>query len=195
MSRKTRETNINLLLNLDGQGKAKIKTGIGFLDHLLELFSFHALIDLEISAKGDFTVDIHHTNEDIGLVLGDAIAKALQDKKGIRRFGFFSVPMEDVLGTAVIDICGRSYFSGIKFQNLATEPKENSGYTLTYANHFFESLSKKAGINLHLKIEGNNPDLHANLEPLFKAFGVALLQAVTVEPRRKGVPSTKGIID
>ena len=191
IQRKTTETQITVKLNVDGSGKAKIKTGIGFLDHMLELFSFHGFFDLEISAQGDLKVDIHHTNEDIGIVLGQAFKKALGDKKGIRRFGYAGVPMEEVVGKAVLDINGRGFFD-LKVDG-AVQAKE--GYELEYAKHFFDGLAKHLGMNLNLKIESASPDLHASLEPVFKAFGIALDQATQIDHRRKGIPSTKGVID
>ena len=201
VKRKTKETDIKLKLNLDGTGKYKIKTGIGFLDHMLELFAFHGLFDLEIEAKGDLKVDIHHTNEDIGIVLGQAFKKALGDKKGIKRFGFASVPMEGVVAKVTLDISGRGHFNEIirkGFQvKLISEAKER--YTTEDANHFFESFAKQCGINLIIEtstdMSGVVQDIHTALEPIFKALGLALRQAVEIDPRRKDVPSTKGIID
>src|SRR4030043_17720 len=113
VKRKTKETDITVKLNIDGSGKSKIDTGIGILDHMLELFAFHGLFDLDISAKGDLKVDIHHTNEDIGIVLGEAFKKSLGDKKSIKRFGSASVPMEDVVANVTVDISGRGFFKGI----------------------------------------------------------------------------------
>lgn len=196
IKRKTKETQISLKLLIGGQGRSKIDTGIGILDHMLELFSFHGLFDLEILAKGDLKVDIHHTNEDIGIVLGDAFKKALGDKKGIKRFGSISVPMEDVVANVVVDISGRGFFSGIK-SALVKLPKleKEQGYSFEYANHFFESLAKRLGMNLDISISSLNPDLHTNLEPIFKGLGIALDQATQIDPRRKGIPSTKGVID
>jgi len=195
VKRKTKETDITVKLNIDGSAKTKIDTGIGILDHMLELFAFHGLFDLEISAKGDLKIDIHHTNEDIGIVLGDAFKKALADKKGIKRFGSASVPMEDVVADVVVDISGRGFFKEIKRGVGVYEAKDKEGYSFTYANHFFESLSKKIGMNLSIKLQSSNPDLHTNLEPVFKALGKALDEATQVDPRRKGIPSTKGVID
>ncbi len=196
VERKTKETNIKVKLNIDGSGKTKIDTGIGFLDHMLELFAFHGLFDLEVSAKGDLKVDIHHTNEDIGIVLGEAFYQALKDKKGIVRAGFYSWPMEDVVANVNVDICGRGFFDGIK-QSPGTQPASTNdeGYSFEYANHFFESFAKKLGMNLNIMLTTSNSDLHTNLEPIFKALGKALDQATQIDPRRKGVPSTKGIID
>lgn len=195
--RKTRETEITAKLNIDGSGKAKINTGIGFLDHMLELFAFHGLFDLDITAKGDLKVDIHHTNEDVGIVLGELFNKALGDKKGIRRFGDASAPMEDVVATVVLDISGRGFFDEIKRAGSAVYPevKDEAGYSFSYANHFFESFAKKLGMNLNIELKSTNPDLHTNLEPVFKAMGLALKDAVQIELRRRGIPSTKGVID
>lgn len=194
LKRKTKETDITMKLNIDGAGKSRISTGIGFLDHMLELFAFHGLFDLDIIAKGDLKVDMHHTNEDIGIVLGDAFKKALGDKTGIVRAGSFSWTMEDVVATVVVDISGRGFFTGIAgIKNLSINQEE--GYTFEYANHFFESFAKRLGFDLNIKLESNNPDIHTNLEPVFKALGKALDLASQIDPRRKGVPSTKGIID
>ena len=199
IKRITLETKIDCVLNVDGKGKAQINTTIGFLDHMLQLFVFHGLFDLLINARGDLQVDSHHTNEDVGIVLGQAFKKALADKRGINRFGFALVPMEDMLASVTLDIAGRSHFSGIRtnFPKKAVEEKDNYGWN--DANHFFESLVKQAGINLIIKVENaqNNSsiDLHTALEPVFKALALALDRATAIDPRRKGVPSTKGIID
>ena len=196
INRKTKETQISVKLLIGGQGKSKIDTGIGILDHMLELFSFHGLFDLEISAKGDLKVDIHHTNEDIGIVLGDAFKKALADKLGIKRFGSISVPMEDVVANVVVDISGRGFFSGIKTAvGKLPKIKKEEGYSLEYANHFFEAFAKRLGMNLDISISSLDPDLQTNLEPIFKGLGIALDQATQIDPRRKGIPSTKGVID
>lgn len=193
--RKTKETDITVTLNIDGTGEAKIDTGIGILDHMLELFAFHGLFDLEIIAKGDFKIDIHHTNEDIGIVLGGAFKEALGDKKSIRRFGSASVPMEEVTASVAVDISGRGSFK-LLIRETYSEPKDKKEeYKLNDAEHFFESFAKHLGMNLNIKIENVSPDLHTTLEPVFKAFGIALDQATQIDPRRKGVPSTKGIID
>jgi imidazoleglycerol-phosphate dehydratase len=194
VKRKTTETDIAVKLNIDGRGKAHVNTGIGILDHMLDLFAFHGLFDLEIKAKGDLKIDIHHTNEDVGIVLGDAFKKALADKSGIRRFGSAAVPMEDMVGGVTVDISGRGFFEGI-VKSKGKVAKGEDGYCLEYANHFFESFAKRLGVNLNIELKGNNPDLHTNLEPVFKAFGIALDQATQIDPRRKGVPSTKGVID
>jgi imidazoleglycerol-phosphate dehydratase len=195
VARKTKETDIKVKLNIDGQGKAKIDTGIGLLDHMLELFAFHGLFDLEIIAKGDLKVDIHHTNEDVGIVLGDAFKKALGDKEGIKRFGSASVPMEDVVANVAVDISGRAFFKEIiadsQFENKVTA----EGYAYVYVDHFFDAFAKKLGMNLQINLSKITSDLHTTLEPIFKALGIALDQATQIDPRRKGVPSTKGVID
>ncbi len=192
--RKTKETQINLKLNIDGSGKSTISTGIGILDHLLELFAFHGLFDLEISAKGDLKVDLHHTNEDVGIVLGQAFKKALGNKKSIRRFGSASVPMEEVVANVTVDISGRGYFL-LQPDAPFISQKEEEKYKYEDAQHFFESFAKQLGMNLNIKIDPTNRDLHTTLEPAFKALGLALDQATQTDPRRKGVPSTKGVID
>ena len=141
IKRKTKETDITVKLNIDGSGKTKFKTGIGLLDHMLELFSFHGLFDLDILAKGDLNVDIHHTNEDIGIVMGDAFKKALGDKLGIKRFGSASVPMEEVVASVALDISGRGTYK-LK-RDSAVEPEPQDGYSLKDAEHFFESFAKR----------------------------------------------------
>lgn len=193
VKRKTKETDIVVKLTIDGSGKSKLDTGIGILDHMLELFSFHGLFDLEISAKGDLRVDIHHTNEDIGIVLGESFKKALGDKKGIRRFWSISVPMEEVVATVVVDLSGRGSFK-LNTGKSAIVPKAQDGYTLGDTQHFFEAFAKHLGMNLNITVNPNQ-DLHTTLEPIFKALGLALDQATQIDPRRKGVPSTKGVID
>lgn len=192
ITRKSKETNITVKLDIDGTGKTKIKTQIGFLDHMLELLAYWGFFDLEVNvAKGDLNIDIHHTNEDAGIVLGQAFKKALGDKKGIRRFGSFSVPMENVTASVAVDLSGRGAFKW-EFPAICV-PQE--GYEAKYAEHFFEAFANQCGVNLNIKIDNPSNDLHATLEPVFKALGIALDQAAQIDPRRKGVPSTKGIID
>lgn len=193
IKRKTKETDITVKLNIDGSGKSKINTSIGILDHMLELFAFHGLFDLEVSAKGDLKVDLHHTNEDIGIVLGEVFKKALGDKKGIRRFGSASVPMEEVVATVTADISGRAFYKLSTIKTAFATFEEQ--YSFKDAEHFFESFAKHLGINLNIMLHNPVQDLHTNLEPAFKALGLALDQATQIEPRRKGVPSTKGVID
>lgn len=195
IKRKTKETNITAKLNVDGSGKSKINTGIGILDHMLELFTFHGLFDLEIKALGDLEVDIHHTNEDIGIVLGEVFKKALGNMKGIRRMGFASVPMEEVTVNVTVDISGRGSFKLDIGQVAFSCPTSQQGYEFKYAEQFFKTLAEHLGMNLNIRLENPNQDLHTTLEPVFKALGIALDQATQIDPRRKGVPSTKGIID
>ena len=185
--RKTTETDITLSLNLDGQGKSEIDTGIPFFDHMLDGFARHGLFDLNVRVKGDIEVDSHHTIEDTGIVLGQAIAKALGDKAGIRRYGYFILPMDETLALAAIDLSGRPY---LKYQADFTADRLGSMDT-EMVREFFYAVSYSAGMNLHLKImePGNN---HHMAEALFKAFGKALDMAVSNEPRMKEVWSTKG---
>lgn len=195
IKRKTRETEVTVKLNLDGKGKSKINTRIGLLDHMLELFAFHGLFDLEVSAKGDLKVDIHHTNEDVGIVLGEAFKKALGKKIGIRRFGSASVPMEEVVANVTLDLSGRGYFklaAGLE-DKVLVDMKD--GYELSYVEHFLESFAKHLGMNLNITVNPVNRDLHTTLEPIFKAMGIALDLATQIDKRRKCIPSTKGVID
>jgi imidazoleglycerol-phosphate dehydratase len=200
IERKSKETQIKVSLNIDGAGKTKIKTPIGFLDHMLELFAFHGYFDLDLSVTGDTHIDIHHTNEDIGIVLGKAFKKALgEGKSGIKRFGDAYAPMEATVGRCVIDISGRGFF---KFNTEGNPPNsdyagaELEGYKFAYFTHFMESFAHNLGATLSFTLQNPSDDLHTNLETMFKSFGLALDQATTIDPRRQGqVPSTKGIID
>jgi imidazoleglycerol-phosphate dehydratase len=194
IKRKTKETEINLSLNIDGSGKVDIDTGLGILDHMLELFSFHGFFDLKIKAKSDLKkIDLHHINEDIGIVLGEAFKKALGDKKGIRRFGFFACPMEENLALVSLDISGRAYFNLV----IDTQLRLNQDrYSLEELKHFLDSFTKHLGMNLYIILKtSQTKDIHSIMEPIFKALGIALDQATQIEPRRKGIPSIKGIID
>ena len=195
IERKTKETEISIKLNIDGTEVRKIKTGIGLLDHMLDLFAYWGHFDLEAVVNwGDFNIDIHHTNEDVGIVLGQVFKKALGDKVGINRIGSASVPMEEVTAFVTVDISGRGSFKLSKpLEVYPADDKE--GYAIKDAEHFFESFAKHLGMNLNIKIDLFSPDLHTNLEPIFKALGIALDQATQIDPRRKGVPSTKGVID
>ena len=187
VARKTKETDIEITLNLDGSGKSNICTGIGYLDHMLDGFARHGLFDLDVKASGDLEVDCHHTIEDVGIVLGQAIAKALGDKKGIKRYGSFLMPMDETLALCAIDLSGRPYL------NFAADfTVERLGdFDTEMFREFFYAVSYSAAMNLHLKIMdgGNN---HHMAEALFKAFGKALDMAVMEEPRIKDVWSTKG---
>lgn len=191
-SRKTKETEIIVKINIDGKGKSKINTGIGFLDHMLELFAFHGLFDLDIQAKGDLKVDKHHTNEDIGICLGQVFKKALGDCAGIRRFGSADVPMDQARAKVAIDISNRYAFSGLK-EPQPGPVKSDIDYTLHHASDLLESFAKNLNMNLHVDLISGT-ELHHILEAMFKALGIALDQATQIDPRRKEVPSTKGIL-
>ncbi len=187
INRKTKETDINVTLSLDGSGRAEVDTGIGFLDHMLEGFARHGFFDLECKVKGDLRVDGHHTAEDTGIVLGQSIREAAGDKRGIRRYGYFILPMDEVLALCAVDLCGRPYlqfdcpFTAERVGELDTE----------LVKEFFYAVSYSAGMNLHLRIlqPGNN---HHMIEALFKAFAKALDEAITLDPRISDVLSTKG---
>lgn len=191
VTRKTRETDISLRLNVDGQGRSKLSTGIPFLDHMLELFSKHGLFDLEVKASGDLSVDIHHTNEDIGITLGNALAKALAGKEQIRRYGFFSVPMDESRVSVTLDISGRPSLHvakdpGVRFSRLAN-------YSFHDAMEFMRAFCLHSGINMHIEVHSGR-DTHHIVEAVFKAVSRALDTAVQIDPRVFGVPSTKGVL-
>ncbi len=185
--RKTKETDIAITINLDGQGKNQIDTGIPFFDHMLNGFARHGLFDLDVKVVGDLEVDCHHTVEDTGIVLGQAIAEALGDKAGIKRYGSFLLPMDETLALCAIDLSGRPY---LNFQ--AEFPTEHiGGLDTEMIKEFFYAVSYSAAMNLHLKIM-NGGNSHHMAEALFKAFGKALDAATMKEPRMKDVWSTKG---
>lgn len=187
LSRKTKETDISVGLNIDGTGKSNIDTGIGFFNHMLEGFSKHGFFDLDMTCDGDLNVDCHHTIEDCGIVLGNAIAQAVGDKKGIKRFGSFILPMDEVLVLCAIDLSGRPY---LQFDGEFT--CERVGDTDTeMVREFFYAVSYSAAMNLHIKVltPGNN---HHMIEAMFKAFAKALDDACTYDSRIKDVMSTKG---
>jgi len=186
-TRKTNETEISLAINLDGQGKANIHTGVDFFDHMLDSFTRHGLFDLDVQVNGDLQVDCHHTVEDVGIVLGEAISMALGNKKGISRYGYFLLPMDETLALCAIDLSGRPF---LKYHAIFTT--ENVGGMKTEMfKEFFYALSYSGAMNLHLKvIDGENN--HHIAEALFKAFGRALKDAVKEEPRINEVWSTKG---
>jgi imidazoleglycerol-phosphate dehydratase len=186
LSRKTNETDIELKINLDGSGNSDINTGIAFFDHMLNSFAKHGSFDLMIKARGDLTVDDHHTVEDVGITLGSAIIKALGDKKGIARFADSRVPMDEAIASAAVDISGRSFL----VFNANFENPNIGGLTSRNVQHFFESLAANAGINVHLEGTGEND--HHKAEALFKAFGIALKRAVRITG--SGIPSTKGVL-
>ena len=186
-TRKTKETDISITVNLDGTGKSNIHTGIGFLDHMLDGFARHGLFDLDVQVTGDLEVDTHHTIEDIGIVLGQTISKALGDKNGIKRYGSFLLPMDETLVLCAIDLSGRPY---LNFKADFTVERLGAFETEMF-HEFFYAVSYSAAMNLHLKIVdgGNN---HHMAEALFKAFGRALDMATMEEPRITGAWSTKG---
>ncbi|HOI72033.1 MAG TPA: imidazoleglycerol-phosphate dehydratase HisB [Methanobacterium sp.] len=186
LSRKTNETDITIFLNLDGEGKSQINTGIEFFDHMLESFARHSLFDLEVEAVGDLGIDDHHTVEDIGILLGEALNEALGNKKGVRRMAHALIPMDEALAMVALDLSGRSYtildlpFKNVKVGELSTE---NVG-------HFLESLAQNGKLNLHARCEGEND--HHQIEALFKALARALHDATRVT--HESIPSTKGVI-
>ncbi len=186
--RDTAETKINLSVNLDGTGLAEISTGVAFFDHMLTLLSRHSMIDLKIQATGDTDVDYHHTVEDVGIVLGAAIKEALGDKAGIRRYGFFILPMDETLARCVVDLSNRSM---MVYQVDVTNYMVKD-FNIALVREFFQGLANALGCNLHLKLEyGEEP--HHVAEALFKAFARALRAAVESDSRQGGrVPSTKG---
>jgi len=186
LTRKTAETDIVLSLNLDGTGKYEIRTSIPFLDHMLALFSRHGLIDLEVKSTGDINVDDHHLVEDVGICLGDALKKALGDKKGINRYGSANVPMDEALASVDLDISGRPYL--VFNTEFSRRIKDFDTGLLT---DFFKAFTDHAQIALHVNVPyGRNN--HHKAEAVFKAFGLALMRAVSFNSRVQGIPSTKG---
>lgn len=188
VERKTRETVITATLNLDGTGTARIRTPIPFLSHMLELFAKHGLFDLAVKARGDVEVDDHHTVEDIGIVLGEAMKRALGSKAGIRRYGMAEVPMDEALCAVSLDLSGRP----VLVYNVDLVKRERiKGFDARLVEDFFGAFVNNGGVTLHVNVRyGRNP--HHILEGVFKAFGKALDQATSLDPREKGVPSTKG---
>lgn len=187
IERRTRETDIKIALGLDGTGKSSIDTGIGFFNHMLEGFAKHGFFDLEVSVKGDLEVDGHHTVEDTGIVLGQAIKEALGDKAGIKRYGSFILPMDDALSLCAVDLCGRPYFD---YQCEYTAERIGELDT-ELIREFFYAVSYAAGMNLHIRmLSGTNN--HHMAEAMFKSFAKALDEAVTKDARITEVLSTKG---
>jgi imidazoleglycerol-phosphate dehydratase len=189
IQRDTAETRIQLALDLDGTGRAELATGVGFFDHMLTLLAKHSLLDLTVQATGDLHVDAHHTVEDVGLCLGQALRQALGDKAGIRRYGSATVPMDEVLVTAAVDLSGRPFFVW-----RADVPPELLGtFNAPLAEEFWRAVSSAAACNLHVHCHyGRNT--HHIVEGIFKATARALRQAVEIDPRMPGVPSTKGVL-
>jgi len=202
ISRKTTETKILCKLVLDGNGKYDVKTGIGFLDHMLILFAFHGLFDLQFRVKGDLEVDIHHTNEDVAICLGQVFKKALGACRGIKRFGTSEVPMDHARARVTVDVGNRFSFSGIQFRDTNEQPDLSSirsnrpgeNYSMEDGNDFLDTFAKNLAINLHVDIVARS-DMHHMLEAVFKALAIALDRATQIDPRRsKSIPSTKGIL-
>ncbi|HLJ94231.1 MAG TPA: imidazoleglycerol-phosphate dehydratase HisB [Gemmataceae bacterium] len=189
IDRETAETQIQVRIDLDGSGRADVKTGVGFFDHMLTLLAKHSLIDLTVEAKGDLHVDAHHTVEDVGICIGQGLARALGDKSGIRRYGSATVPMDEALVTAAVDLSGRAY---CVWQ--ANVPVELLGtFAAPLAEEFWRAVSAQGAFNLHIMAHyGRNT--HHLLEAIFKATARALRQAVEIDPRMSGVPSTKGVL-
>lgn len=189
VKRKTNETDVRVRLVLDGGGRAKVATGIGFLDHMLELFARHGLFDLEVECRGDLQVDDHHSVEDVAICLGQALAQGLGDKAGIARYGSALVPMDEALCRAVIDLSGRFYL----VYEVETRRHSVGNFSVELAEHFWRSFADAARCNLHLDcLRGSNT--HHILEGTFKATARALRQAVERDPRVEGVLSTKGVL-
>lgn len=190
LSRKTNETDIIITLNLDGTGQTSIDTGIGFFDHMLDAFGRHGLFDLTVTAKGDLEIDAHHTVEDVGIVLGQAFANAIGDKRGIQRFGQASVPMDEALVEAVIDLSGRAFLAW----NVTFERPMLGEMDTQLVEEFFRGFAGNGFFNLHVRqLAGHNA--HHVAEASFKAVARALRAAITIEPRTSGqIPSTKGML-
>jgi imidazoleglycerol-phosphate dehydratase len=190
IERKTKETEVSIYLNLDGQGKAEISTGCGFLNHMLELFAAHAKFDLKIKCKGDLDVDCHHTVEDIGIVLGSCLNKAIGDKMGIFRYGTFTLPMDEALIMVALDISGRSFLN----YNVAIIADKVGDFDTELGEEFLQAFVRTAQITLHVEqLEGKNA--HHILEAIFKALARALRKAVSIDLESKDkIPSTKGIL-
>ncbi len=185
--RITRETEIRASINLDGEGRSDISTGIAFMDHMLTLFAKHGKFDLNLAAKGDLEVDCHHTMEDLGLVLGEVTARALGDKRGIRRYGNFLLPMDESLALIALDLSGRPYL----VYDLVPPAARIRDLDTALFKEFFQAFCVKGGINLHIRLL-KGAEVHHVFEAVFKGLGRALSQAVEPDPRETGIPSTKG---
>lgn len=189
IDRQTSETKISLTLDLDGAGKTQISTGIGFFDHMLNLLAAHALMDLSLKAEGDLQVDFYHTVEDVGICLGQALSQAIGDKTGIRRYGAAYVPLDEALARTVVDFCGR----GFLHFNHELNGKMAGAFPGELVEDFLYAVCSNAKLTVHCDIlHGRN--VHHIIEVVFKSFGQALRQAVEKDPRRDGVPSTKGVL-
>ncbi len=189
VTRKTKETDITISINLDGKGESSISTGIPFLDHMLTLFAKHGLFDLTLHATGDLEIDGHHTIEDIGLVMGEAINTALGDKQGIKRYGWTILPMDETLALVALDLSGRPYL----VYDLAPPADNINGTDTRLFHEFFQALTVKAGMNMHIQLM-KGEEVHHVFEAVFKGFAKSLDQATTYDERITGVLSTKGIL-
>ena len=189
VERKTQETKISISLDLDGSGKANVFTGIGFFDHMLEGFAKHGLYDMSVRVEGDLNVDGHHTVEDTGIVLGQAIAQAVGDKKGIKRYGSMILPMDETLVLSAVDLCGRPYF----VMDADFDAPLVGDFDTQLVREFFYAVSYSAAMNLHLRVITGIND-HHKIEAMFKAFAKALDEATTIDPRITDVLSTKGAL-
>lgn len=189
LERKTKETDIAIDFNLDGAGKCDVATGIGFFDHMLELFAVHGFYDITLRAAGDIHVDFHHTVEDVGIVLGEAFRQALGGKKGIVRYGHAVTPMDEALSRVTVDFSGRPYLVYRLPETIAAE----CGFNTRLAKEFFRAVSVSGGMNLHINVEYGENDHHV-IESIFKSFGRATDVAVRPDPRIEGVLSSKGLL-
>jgi imidazoleglycerol-phosphate dehydratase len=189
LERKTRETAIRISMDVDGTGSSEVVTGIPFLDHMLTLFAVHGFVDLTLHAQGDIEVDFHHTVEDVGIVLGDAIEKALGERIGIRRYGFAVTPMDDALASVAVDLSRRPY---LVFNVPPCEASDRS-FNRSLAKEFFRAVANHAGMNLHITVPYGENEHHI-LEAVFKSFGRALRQAMSIDERISGVRSSKGML-
>jgi imidazoleglycerol-phosphate dehydratase len=187
ITRKTNETDIAVELNLDGAGTSDLDTGVGFFDHMLDLLSRHAIVDLDVTAKGDLHVDAHHTVEDVGICIGMALEKAVGDKAGINRYGWASLPMDETLANVALDLSGRPAFV---FNVTFTGPLIGT-FPVELVEEFFKSIANVAKMNLHINVPYGTNNHHI-AEAIFKSFARALRIAVSIDPRQQGVPSTKG---
>jgi imidazoleglycerol-phosphate dehydratase len=185
--RETAETKITLALNIDGTGKADVRTGIGFFDHMLTLFAKHSLMDLTVRCEGDLQVDYHHTVEDVGIVLGQALKQALGDKRGMVRYGFFYLPMDETLSRVVVDLSNRPFLE----YRVPGKNRKAGDFPMTLVEEFMRALANNAGMNLHIELLYGR-DAHHIAESIFKGLARALDQACRIDPRVKGLPSTKG---
>ena len=189
VERATKETRIRVSLDLDGTGESKISTGIGFMDHMLTLFAKHGKIDLEVACSGDLEVDAHHTMEDLGLVMGECLEKALGDKRGINRYGFFLLPMDESLALVALDFSGRPFLAW----DLVPPAPYIKDLDTELFREFFRALCVKSGLNLHVKLLAGG-EVHHVFEAVFKGVAHAMRIAAESDPRETGIPSTKGVL-